>query len=185
MEERIIIAGFGGQGVMAMGQLLTYAGMIEGKQVSWLPSYGPEMRGGTANCNVVISSDDVGSPVVLDANTAIIMNKPSLDKFENSVVKGGKLFINSSLIDRKSERDDIEVYYVPCNEIADELGNARVANMVMLGAYLEATKVVSVDSVLAGFTKVFGEGKAHLLPINKEAIEKGAEAIRKQAGVTA
>jgi len=185
MEERIIIAGFGGQGVMAMGQLLTYAGMIEGKQVSWLPSYGPEMRGGTANCNVVISSDDVGSPVVLDANTAIIMNKPSLDKFENSVVKGGKLFINSSLIDRKSERDDIEVYYVPCNEIAGELGNARVANMVMLGAYLEATKVVSVDSVLAGFTKVFGEGKAHLLPINKEAIEKGAEAIRKQAGVTA
>lgn len=185
MEERIIIAGFGGQGVMAMGQLLTYAGMIEGKQVSWLPSYGPEMRGGTANCNVVISSDDVGSPVVLDANTAIIMNKPSLDKFENSVVKGGKLFINSSLIDRKSERDDIEVYYVPCNEIAGELGNVRVANMVMLGAYLEATKVVSVDSVLAGFTKVFGEGKAHLLPINKEAIEKGAEAIRKQAGVTA
>src|SRR5690606_27100008 len=185
MEERIIIAGFGGQGVMAIGQLLTYAGMIEGKQVSWLPSYGPEMRGGTANCNVVISSDDVGSPVVLDATTAIIMNKPSLDKFENSVVKGGKLFINSSLIDRKSERDDIDVYYVPCNKIADELGNSRVANMVMLGAYLEATKVVSVESVLEGFTKVFGERKAHLIPINKEALEKGAEAIREQIGVTA
>ncbi len=185
MEERIIIAGFGGQGVMAIGQLLTYAGMIEGKHVSWLPSYGPEMRGGTANCNVVISSDDVGSPVVIDSTSAIIMNKPSLDKFENSVVKGGKLFINSSLIDRKSERDDIDVYYVPCNEIADKLGNSRVANMVMLGAYLEATKIVSIDSVLQGFTKVFGERKAHLIPINKEALEKGAEAIREQIGVTA
>jgi len=185
MEERIIIAGFGGQGVMAIGQLLTYAGMIEGKHVSWLPSYGPEMRGGTANCNVVISSEDVGSPVVIDATSAIIMNKPSLDKFENSVVKGGKLFINSSLIDRKCERDDIEVYYVPCNEIADKLGNSRVANMVMLGAFLEATKVVSIDSILQGFTKVFGERKANLIPINKEALEKGAEAIREQIGVTA
>lgn len=185
MEQRIIIAGFGGQGVMAMGQLLTYAGMVEGKQVSWLPSYGPEMRGGTANCSVVLSDDDVGSPVVIDANTAIIMNRPSLDKFENSVVKGGKLFINSSLVDRKSERDDIDVYYVPCNKIANELGNPRVANMVMLGAYLEATKIVSVDSVLAGFTKVFGEKRAHLLPINKEALEKGAEAIREQIEVTA
>ncbi len=180
MEERIIIAGFGGQGVMAMGQLLTYAGMIEGKHVSWLPSYGPEMRGGTANCSVIVSSEPVGSPVVVNSTTAIVMNKPSLDKFEPSVNKGGRLFINSSLIEQKSKRDDIEVYYIPANEIADELGNMRVANMVMLGAYLEATKTVDVESVLEGFTKVFGENRAHLIPINKEALERGAQAVREQ-----
>src|SRR5699024_7950446 len=104
MEERIIVAGFGGQGVMALGQLLTYSGMIEDKKVSWLPSYGPEMRGGTANCNVIISSDEVGSPVVVESTSAIMMNRPSLDKFEAGVVKGGKLFSNSSLIDREATR---------------------------------------------------------------------------------
>ncbi len=179
MEERIVIAGFGGQGVMALGQLLTFSGMTEGKHVSWLPSYGPEMRGGTANCNVVIATDPVGSPVVVDSTSAIMMNRPSLDKFEDLVVKGGKLFINSSLIDRKANRDDIEVYYIPANEIADKLGNSRVANMVMLGAYLEATKAVEVDTILnKAFTAVFGENRAHLLPINKEALEKGAQVAR-------
>jgi 2-oxoglutarate ferredoxin oxidoreductase subunit gamma len=184
MEERIIIAGFGGQGVMAIGQLITYAGMIEDKNVSWLPSYGPEMRGGTANCGVIVSTEAVGSPVVVNSTTAIVMNKPSLDKFENSVIENGKLFINSSLIDKKSERDDIEVYYIPANEIADKIGNSRVANMVMLGAYLEASKTVEIQSVLEGFTKVFGESKAHLLPINKEALEKGAEIVKGQMKTT-
>lgn len=184
MEERITIAGFGGQGVMAIGQLLTYAGMIEDKHVSWLPSYGPEMRGGTANCGVIVSDQDVGSPVVLDASTAIVMNKPSLDKFESTVLEDGRLFINSSLIDQKAERDDIEVYYIPANETADELGNGRVANMVMLGAYLEATKPVKVESILEGFTKVFGESKSHLLPINEKALEKGAELVREQMKAT-
>lgn len=178
MEERIIIAGFGGQGVMAMGQLLTYSGMVEEKNVSWLPSYGPEMRGGTANCNVTISSDPVGSPVVVEATTAIVLNKPSLDKFETSVVPGGNLLINTSLIDRKSNRDDLNVYYIPANEIAIELGNVRIANMVMLGAYIEITKAIGVDSVYKAFEKVFGESKAHLLPINKQALEKGAEAVK-------
>lgn len=178
MEERIIIAGFGGQGVMAMGQLITYSGMIEGKKVSWLPSYGPEMRGGTANCNVIISTEPVGSPVVVEASTAIVLNKPSLDKFESAVVPGGKLFINSSLIDRKSTRDDIDVYYVPATEIANELGNPRVANMVMLGAYLEVSNTVEVESILEAFGKVFGESKAHLLPLNKEALEKGMDVIK-------
>ncbi len=183
MEERIIIAGFGGQGVMAMGQLLTYSGMLEEKYVSWLPSYGPEMRGGTANCNVIISTDSIGSPVVVEATTALVLNKPSLDKFEKSVVPGGRLFINSSLIDRKSNRDDIDVYYIPANEIAGELGNNRVANMVMLGAYLEAMKTVDVESIYKAFPEVFGAGKAHLLPINKEALIKGAEAAREQITV--
>lgn len=180
MEERIIIAGFGGQGVMALGQLLTYSGMIEDRKVSWLPSYGPEMRGGTANCNVIVSSEEVGSPVVVEATSSIMMNRPSLDKFEDAMVPGGKLFINSSLIDRKTTRDDIDAYYIPANEIANELGNPRVANMVMLGAFLEATKAVKVESILdEAFTAVFGENRAHLKPINKEALEKGAALVRK------
>src|SRR5699024_10445482 len=112
MEERIVVAGFGGQGVMALGQLLTYSGMIEEKSVSWLPSYGPEMRGGTANCNVIVSDSAVGSPVVVEPTSAIMMNRPSLDKFEDTIVAGGKLFINSSLIDRKCTREDIDVYYI-------------------------------------------------------------------------
>ncbi len=179
MEEKIVIAGFGGQGVMALGQLLTFSGMTEGKNVSWLPSYGPEMRGGTANCNVVISTEKVGSPVVIDSTSAIVMNRPSLDKFEEGVVENGKLFINSSLIDRETTRDNIDVYYIPANEIANDLGNPRVANMVMLGAYLEATKSVEVDTILnKAFQAVFGESKAHLLPINKEALEKGADLVK-------
>jgi 2-oxoglutarate ferredoxin oxidoreductase subunit gamma len=180
MEERVVMAGFGGQGVMAIGQLLTYGGMVENKYVSWLPSYGPEMRGGTANCGVIVSDEPVGSPVVVDSTSAIVMNKPSLDKFENTIVKGGRLFINSSLIEQKAKRDDIDVYYIPANELADEIGNTRVANMVMLGAYLEASKVVDVESILEGFTKVFGEKRANLIPINRQALEKGAEVVREQ-----
>lgn len=178
MEERIIIAGFGGQGVMSMGQLLTYSGMIENKNVSWLPSYGPEMRGGTANCNVIVSDGLIGSPIVTEATTAIVMNKPSLDKFEKDVVNGGNLLINSSLIDKKASRTDVNVYYIPANDIANELGNSKIANMVMLGAYLELTKVVKTESVVEAFKKVFGESKSHLIPINKEALVKGAEAIK-------
>jgi len=178
MDAKLVIAGFGGQGVMAMGKLLTYAGMIEDKEVAWLPSYGPEMRGGTANCNVVISSEPVASPVVTEATAALIMNKPSLDKFEDDIIPGGQLFINSSLIDQKASRSDIEVYYVAANEIANEIGNARVANMVMLGAYLEKSKAVKDDSILTAFLKVFGENKAKLIPINEKALEAGAKAVR-------
>ena len=185
MEERIIIAGFGGQGVMAMGQLLTYSGMIEESYVSWLPSYGPEMRGGTANCNVIISTEPIGSPVVVEASTALVLNKPSLDKFEKSVIPGGRLLINSSLIDRKSNREDIDIFYIPANEIANELGNNRVANMVMLGAYLEISKTVDIESIYKAFSEVFGANKTHLLPINKEALQRGAVAAREQLKVLA
>src|SRR5699024_3264322 len=178
MEERIIAAGFGGQGVMALGQLLTYGGMVEDKNVSWLPSYGPEMRGGTANCDVVISDVPVGSPVVTEATSVLVLNKPSLDKFESIVKPGGKLFINSSLIEERSSREDIDVYYILANDIANELGNGRVANMAMLGAYIEATNIVNVESIYEAFPKVFGEHRAHLLPINQEALEKGAEAVK-------
>lgn len=178
MEERLIIAGFGGQGVMSMGQLLTYSGMIENKNVSWLPSYGPEMRGGTANCSVIVSEDLIGSPVVTEATTAIVMNKPSLDKFEKDVIVDGNLLINSSLIDNKAKRDDLKAYYIPANDIANELGDGRMANMVMLGAYLELTKAVNVDSIIEAFKKVFGESRSHLIPMNQQALEKGAEAVR-------
>ncbi|WDV46775.1 2-oxoacid:acceptor oxidoreductase family protein [Clostridiaceae bacterium M8S5] len=180
MQEKVIMAGFGGQGVMSMGQLLTYSGMIENKNVSWLPSYGPEMRGGTANCNVMVSDSLIGSPIITnDATTAIVMNLPSLIKFESDVISGGKLLINSSLIDKKADRDDVEVYYIPANEIASELGNIKVANMVMLGAYLELTKAVETESVIEAFKKVFGERKAEFIPLNREALKRGAEFIRK------
>jgi len=180
MTEQIICSGFGGQGVMSMGQLLAYAGMLENKEVSWLPSYGPEMRGGTANCSVIVSNSLIGSPVITnDATCAIVMNKPSLIKFEENILPGGKLLINSSLIEDKATRDDVEVYYVNANEIAAECGTDKAANMVMLGAYLELTGVVSVKSVKQAFLKVFGERKAHLLPLNELALKKGAEAVRK------
>jgi len=179
MDERVIMAGFGGQGIMAMGKLLAYAGMLENKEVTWLPSYGPEMRGGTANCDVMVSDSMIGSPVIShDATAAIIMNLPSLAKFENEVMPGGKIIINKSLIDEKTSRTDIDAYYVPVNELAAELGNAKVSNMVMLGAYIELTKVVEIDSILKAFLKVFGENKTHLVPLNKEALLKGAEAVK-------
>ena len=174
-----IFAGFGGQGVLLIGKLVAYAGMDEGRNVSWLPSYGPEMRGGTANCSVVVSDDPIASPVLSMADCVIAMNTPSLDKFEANVLPGGKLFINSSIIDKKATRTDIDVYYVPCNDIADQLGNPKVLNMAMLGAYLEATKVVGVESVLQALLHSLGEKKAHLIPLNRPAIEMGAESIRK------
>lgn len=179
LREKIICAGFGGQGVMSMGQMLTYAGMIEDKQVSWLPSYGPEMRGGTANCNVIVSDSLIGSPIIVDdATCAIVMNLPSLDKFEADLEPQGKLLINSSLIDKKASRDDVKAFYIPANEIAIELGNDKIANMVMLGAYIELTKAVSFEALHKALQKVFGERKAHLIDINKQALERGAALVK-------
>ncbi len=164
---------------MSMGQLLTYAGMLEGKNVSWLPSYGPEMRGGTANCNVIISDDEVGSPIVTKASAVIALNRPSLDKFEEAVVPGGLLLINSSLVDRKAERDDVEVVYVPANEIADELGNSRIANSVVLGAYLaKVGEGISPKSIIEALKKVLGLSKQDLIPLNEEALKRGAELVK-------
>ncbi len=177
MLHEMIFAGFGGQGVLSMGQLLAYAGLIENKNVSWLPAYGPEMRGGTANCNVIVSDEEVGSPVVTSASAVVVMNRPSLDKFEEFVAPGGKLFINSSLIDKKATRDDIEVYYVPATDIANEMGNVRVANIVMLGALLKKIGVCEPESVIESLAKVLGPGKEKFIPINREAMQKGADSI--------
>jgi 2-oxoglutarate ferredoxin oxidoreductase subunit gamma len=178
MTSEIIMAGFGGQGVLLMGQLTAYAGMIEEKNVSWLPSYGPEMRGGTANCCVIVSDEPVGSPVVTEADAVIVMNKPSLDKFEKALKPGGKLFINSSLIDKKATRSDIDVHYVPANDIAAELGNGRVANIVMLGAYVASSGAVSKKSVIDAVEYVLGKSKAHLIPVNEKAFDEGAELVK-------
>lgn len=176
MTHEIVMAGFGGQGVMLMGQLMTYAGMLEGKHVSWIPSYGPEMRGGTANCSVIISDEPVGAPIVSEPNTVVAMNLPSLDKFEPLLLAGGNLIINSSLIDKTSKRKDINVYLVPSNDIANELGNVKTANMVVLGAIIAATKAVSKESVLKAFAKMFAK-KPELLAINEKAINRGAALV--------
>jgi 2-oxoglutarate ferredoxin oxidoreductase subunit gamma len=167
------MAGFGGQGVMLIGELLAYAGMVEGKQVSWMPAYGPEMRGGTANCSVVVTEEYLTSPVVTEPTSVIIMNKPSLDKFEPMLRKDGVIVINTSLVDRKVTRTDLRVVEVPCNDIAAELGNARIANMVALGALIGATGCVSKVSVMQGLKHMLPERHHRLLPLNEQAIDRG------------
>ncbi len=176
MIHELLSAGFGGQGVLLLGQLIAYAGLKEEKNVSWLPSYGPEMRGGTANCSVVVSTEEVGSPVVTKPDILVVMNRPSFEKYVDTVVPGGKMFVNSSLIDLKTDRTDIDVYYIPAKQIADELGNLRVANMVMLGAVIEQTGIVKRETAIECLKASWGEKRAHLIPINDEAMKKGAEA---------
>jgi len=172
METDVVIAGFGGQGVMLMGKMLAYAGMRQGKEVSFLPSYGPEMRGGTANCTVVISDAPVGSPVVARPRAVLAMNLPSLDKFEDSIKPGGVLLINTSLIGRESKRDDVTVVNVPANEIAIELNNPKGANMVALGAYLGATHAVSLEVVADVVRESFADKPKAVAP-NLAALERG------------
>lgn len=180
MQNEIIVAGFGGQGVLLTGQLLAYAGLLEGKQVAWVPSYGPEMRGGTANCSVIISDHGIGSPLVEEPDAALVFNQPSLEKFAKRIRQRGLLLVNSSIVDTGGmKRRDLQVYHVPANEIASRLGNDRVANMVMLGAYLELTGVVSVGSVLAALAKVLPVNKHGLLAVNRKAAEMGAVAVRR------
>ena len=174
MQREIIMAGFGGQGILLIGKMLAYAGMHEGKQVSWLPSYGPEMRGGTCNCTVVVSDKPVGSPVIRSPRAVLAMNLPSLEKFEADIRPGGLLLINSSLIDRGAERDDLTVIKVPANEVATDLGNPRGANMVALGAYLGATDAVSMDEVIEVIRETFAARPA-VIDVNIEALRKGYE----------
>lgn len=176
--RNIIAAGFGGQGIMAMGQLISYAGMLEGKHVSWLPSYGPEMRGGSANCSVVVSTEPVGSPVISKATDVVVMNGPSLEKFENNVEPGGNLFINSSLCKVEPTRDDVNIFTIPVSDLANHVGNSKVANMIMLGAFLAVTDLVKLESVVKAFTKVYGDSKKKLLPINEKALDTGIDAVK-------
>lgn len=154
MEEKIVVAGFGGQGVLSLGQFVAYAAMYEGMEVSWLPSYGPEMRGGTSNCSVVVSDRPIGSPIIATPDTLIAMNKPSLDKFVNKVKKGGLIIVNSSLIKDKVERDDVRVLYINANEIALEAGNAKTANIVVLGAFIKMTGILKAEDVKNTIEKI-------------------------------
>ena len=178
MTNEIMIAGFGGQGVMAIGKTLAEAGMKENKDVSWLPSYGPEMRGGTANCCVVLTDDAIVSPIVLEPTELIAMNLPSLLKFEPTVKAGGTIFVNSSIITEKVTRTDVKVVYVPCLEIAQELGNMKVANMVMLGAYIQAMGNLSFETIKEMLVHMFTGPKAKLVDLNIEALARGAACVK-------
>jgi 2-oxoglutarate ferredoxin oxidoreductase subunit gamma len=176
MHESVIMSGFGGQGVLLMGQLLCYAGMNEGKKVTWMPSYGPEMRGGTANCTVMIAEDRVGSPITRHPLSLVTLNKASLDRFEDALPPGGLLVLNSSLIDRAPQRQDLEVIKVPANRIAEEAGTLQVTNMAALGAYVGGRKVVSLDSVVLALKRLIPAHRKELLGANETALRRGYEA---------
>ncbi len=178
LYANVIMAGFGGQGLMFIGKLLAYSAMKTGKHVTWIPSYGPEMRGGTANCTVVISDGEIGSPVITSPQALIIMNNPSLKAFEPRLQAQGLLLLNSSLITHQPSRKDIEVMRVPANDIAMEVGEKRTANMVMLGAYVARSAVVSKHSILRGL-KEFFEKKIEFLEVNTKAFERGMGHVKR------
>lgn len=169
----ILIAGFGGQGVLFAGKCLAYKGLTEGKQVSWLPSYGPEMRGGTANCSVILSDSPVGSPIVSSPDVLIAMNLPSLDKYENEAVSGAKIFVESTLISRKVEREDVEAFYVPATKMATEIGAPTLANMVLIGKMIKETEAVDFSTIEEGLKKVIPARKADMLELNLKALKAG------------
>ncbi len=176
MTKQFIFAGFGGQGMLLIGKFVAMACMLEGKHVSWLPSYGPEMRGGTANCTVIVSDDPVGSPMTDSADVIVAMNLPSLIKFEDKVKAGGLLVVNSSLIDRKVERTDIQVVYCDANKIAEDVGNPKGANVAILGAVMAKEPIVEMDKMVEAIRIELGERKARFLEGNKKALVAGMEA---------
>jgi len=177
MKRELVISGFGGQGGLAIGKNLAEAGMVEGLNVTWAPSYGPEMRGGTANCSVVLSDAPIGSPVFAHPSDLIALNEPSLAKFEADVVSGGLVLVNSSVVTRVVARQDVTVYYIPCAAIAEELGNPKVANMVMLGAYVAAAKLLKPETIESLIHTMFTGTKAKLVPLNIEAFHRGMACI--------
>lgn len=170
---QILIAGFGGQGVLFAGKLLAYKGLVSDKQVSWLPSYGPEMRGGTANCSVIISDDPVGSPIVSNPDILVAMNLPSLEKYENDVVSGGIIIVDSTLISKKVKRTDVTTYYVPATKIAKEEGFATLANMILMGKLMKASDMLGFDGIEETVKKVVPPKKANLIDINIKALKTG------------
>jgi len=174
-SQQIIFAGFGGQGILSMGKFLAYAGMDADLNVSWLPSYGPEMRGGTANCSVILTDEAIGSPIVTKADSVVVMNRPSLDKFEHVIEANGLLIMDSDLVDRIPERTDLEVISIPAQTIAAEIGSKTIANMVLLGALVKKTGIVSMDTLLASLK---AHGKEKFFESNKLALEKGASYVK-------
>ena len=175
MTSQYLFAGFGGQGILFAGKLLAYKGLTEEKQVSWLPSYGPEMRGGTANCSVIISDEPVGAPIVLNPDVLIAMNVPSLDKYENDVVPGGKIIVDSSLIERKVERTDVEVVYIPATKMASENGLDGLANMIIAGKLLADAGEYNTETIEKALAKCISARHADLLDFNRKALEMGSK----------
>ncbi len=175
MQTEIIIAGFGGQGVLFAGQLLAYAAMDSGKEVTWIPSYGPEMRGGTANCTVVIADEEIGSPTVRNPKAAMVLNLPSFDKYEPLVVPGGVLVANSSLINRGFQRNDLQAVMIPANELAEKIADKRLTNMVMLGAMLARLPVLPIEALEKALVDHLPERHKRLLASNFQALRQGAE----------
>ncbi len=180
MQEEIIFSGFGGQGALFAGQLLAYAALHEGRHVTWIPSYGPEMRGGTAHCTVIVSDEEIGSPIIRNPTSAVVLNNPSMDKYEPLLKPGGVLVVNRSLVGRLAVRKDIRVIELPANEMAEEVGSIKMANVVLLGALLEATHAVPVEAVLTALDEHLPAKARKLLDSNKQALRKGAEAARAQ-----
>ncbi|PKL83837.1 MAG: 2-oxoacid:ferredoxin oxidoreductase subunit gamma [Ignavibacteriae bacterium HGW-Ignavibacteriae-3] len=179
MQEEMIIAGFGGQGVLSMGQILCYSGVMEEKEVSWMPSYGPEMRGGTANCIAIISDTKISSPILTRFDTVIALNQPSLDKFENAVKPGGLLLYEASTILKPPTRTDIDIVPIEAANEAAKLKNSKVMNMIILGAFLNKKPIIKMENIIKGIQKVLPERYHHLIPLNKEALEKGMELAQK------
>ena len=177
MTQEIIISGFGGQGIVSSGIILGYAGLVENKNVTFFPSYGAEMRGGTANCSVVISTDPVASPIVANPDVVIIMNEPSLSRFEETVKPGGILFYNKTLIKSEPKRTDITVIPIEANAIAEEIGQARIANMVMLGALIKKTGLLKIATLKKAQRERFGKATEEQLALNDKALERGYELI--------
>ncbi len=179
MQQEIIVSGFGGQGTLFAGQLLAYAAMDNGYHVTWIPSYGPEMRGGKARCTVIVADEEIGSPLVRRPSAAIVLNIPSMEAFEPAIKPGGVLVVNSSLIPQKSARDDIHIIYIPATEMAIELGNVRLANVICLAALVRATGVVPLEAVAQALEDHLPKRHRKLLGLNKEAMQKGAALAEK------
>ena len=173
MNKEILIAGFGGQGILFSGKFLAYEGLIDGKEVSWLPSYGPEMRGGTANCSIIISDSAVGSPIVSNPDILIAMNLPSLDKYENETKKGGQIFVDSSLIERKVERTDVETYYIPAPKMASDEGLTGLANMIMIGHMIAKSGIIPEENIEKAMQKVVPSAKQNMFDLNMKAVKLG------------
>jgi 2-oxoglutarate ferredoxin oxidoreductase subunit gamma len=184
MTEEIIIAGFGGQGVLSMGKIMAYSGVMQDMEVSWMPSYGPEMRGGTANVTVIISSERISSPVVRKFDTAIILNQQSMDKFENSIKPGGVLIYDGNGITRHPERKDITIYRVDAAEEAARMNSPKVFNTIVLGGFLKVRPIIKLENVIKGLKKSLPERYHNLIPINEQALHRGQEIIKKIEGVT-
>jgi 2-oxoglutarate ferredoxin oxidoreductase subunit gamma len=178
MNEEIIIAGFGGQGILSMGSILSYSGIIENREVSWMPSYGPEMRGGTANVTVILSSERISSPILNTYDTGILLNQQSLDKFESAIKPGGLLLYDTNGITRHPERTDINIYQVEAATEAGKMATTKTFNMIVMGAYLKIKPIVKFKNVITGLKKALPERHHHLIPLNEEALKRGMQIVK-------